>query len=99
LNAGRQPARGRRRESAASAAAPIAFQWNRHVKSGIAIVDCEHRGLIGLINEAAPLCWRAADRYGTRRAPLRSIAGTTDVRSAPWRAQKKPAQGRFLVFL
>ncbi|EXI77598.1 MAG: Sensor protein ZraS [Candidatus Accumulibacter appositus] len=33
----------------------MTFKWNRHFETGIAIVDSQHQGLVGLINEAAPL--------------------------------------------
>jgi len=32
----------------------MAFTWDRHFETGVAIVDSQHRGLVALINEAAP---------------------------------------------
>jgi hemerythrin-like metal-binding protein len=33
----------------------MTVKWNRHFETGIAVVDSQHQGLVGLINEAAPL--------------------------------------------
>ncbi len=53
----------------------MTFKWNRYFETGVAIVDSQHQGLVGLINEAAPLLTGGGAVTRSRLEPLLTRLG------------------------